>query len=109
MSEMDATAEVHERLGILELTARYADLADHQDWQGLTALFAPTAVFDARAASGGICRGHDEILDFYRQAPVATGHHPTGVHTTFEAPGKARSRLKMLVLFRQALVMVGDD
>jgi hypothetical protein len=100
---MEALEEVQERLAILEFTARYADIADQKDWEALTALFTPTAVFEAEGVYGRTYRGAAEILKFYQEAPVATGHHPTGVNTTFGSEGQARTRLKMLVLFGRAL------
>jgi hypothetical protein len=100
---MEALEELQERLAILEFTARYADFADQKDWEALTALFTPTAVFEAEAVYGQTYRGSEEILKFYQEAPLATGHHPTGVHTSFTADGQARTRLKMLVLFGRAI------
>jgi hypothetical protein len=100
---MEALEQMQERLAILEFTARYADIADQKDWEALTALFTPAAVFEADSVYGRTYQGAEEILKFYQGAPVATGHHPTGVSTSFEPDGRARTRLKMLVLFGRAL------
>ena len=106
---MDAQEELAERIAILELTARYADAADHRDWKAMTEMFTPEAVFEGGSVYGRAWRGHIEILDFYENAPLATGHHPTGVFTSFEAEGRARTRLKMLVLFKSAIFTVDYD
>ncbi len=101
--------EVEERLAILELTARYADCADQKDWSALTSLFLADAVFDAQAVYGATYNGSAEILHFYEHAPLATGHHPTGVYTDFEGDDQARTRIKMLVLFTRAIFTVDYD
>jgi SnoaL-like domain len=106
---MDRLEEAVERLAILELTARYADTADHQDWAALTAFFTPSAVLDGGSVYGRTWTGTAEILDFYEHAPLAIGHHPTGVHTTFDGQDLAHTRLKMLVLFRRAAFTVDYD
>jgi hypothetical protein len=103
---MNAADELTERMAILELTARYADIADHQDWEALTSLFTPTAVFEAESVYGSSYRGTPEILKFYNDAPLATGHHPTGVYTVFDSDDRAQTRLKMLVLFPKTIFTV---
>lgn len=103
---MNADEELRERMAILELTARYADTADHKDWKALTAMYTPDGVFEGSSVYGRAWRGSAEILDFYENAPVATGHHPTGVYTVFESDERAKTRLKMLVLFSRAIFTV---
>jgi ketosteroid isomerase-like protein len=101
--------QVVDRLDIFELTGRYADLADQRDWQALTSLFTPTAVFDAATVYGAVYEGADAIRGFYETAPLAVAHHPTGVFTVLEGPGSARTRIKMLVLFPKVAFTVDYD
>ena len=106
---MDPQQDLAERIAILELTARYADRADHHDWAAMTAMYTPDAVFDGQAVYGRTWSGPDEILDFYQKAPLAVGHHPTGVYTDFTGDTEAKTRLKMLVLFKSVIFTVDYD
>jgi hypothetical protein len=101
--------QVADRLAIFELTGRYADRADQRDWEGITALFTPTGVFDAETVYGAVYEGTDAIRGFYENAPLAVAHHPTGVFTVFEDPATARTRIKMLVLFPKVAFTVDYD
>jgi len=103
---VNADQELGERMAILELTARYADTADHKDWKALTSMYTPNGVFEGGSVYGRAWRGQEEILDFYEHAPLATGHHPTGVYTVFDGDDRALTRLKMLVLFKSAIFTV---
>jgi hypothetical protein len=101
--------ELAERMAIIELIARYADRADHKDWQAMTAMYTDDAVFDGQDVYGRTWTGHEEILDFYEKAPLAVAHHPTGVYSDFSNDSEAKTRLKMLVLFRSAMFTVDYD
>ena len=106
---MTTIEQVADRLAIFELTGRYADRADQRDWEGLTGLFTPTAVFDGGTVYGQVYEGTEAIRGFYESAPLATAHHPTGVFTTFTDEHSARTRIKMLVLFRKVAFTVDYD
>jgi len=61
-----------------EIAARYGDLIDNRDWEGLALVFTPEAVFDATDLGMPLLDG----LDAIRKHMDASLDHPLGHHIT---------------------------
>jgi hypothetical protein len=92
-----------------DLAARYADYIDEKRFDEIVDLFAPDAVFDASAFDGTVRRGHEEIRQFYVDAPTSLGHLVTGVYVANREADVATLRMRMLVVFRRSLSVVGYE
>jgi uncharacterized protein (TIGR02246 family) len=77
---MDAVERLAAIEQIKQLKARYFRCLDTKDWTGFAGVFAPDAVMDMSAETGGhggVCQGPTEIVDLVRGAieAVQTVHH----------------------------------
>ncbi|HEY2107565.1 MAG TPA: nuclear transport factor 2 family protein, partial [Candidatus Binataceae bacterium] len=52
---------VEDRLELHEIAARYGDLIDERDWEGLAAVFTTDAVFDATDLGMPLLNGLEKI------------------------------------------------
>lgn len=75
MPEPIGTAD---RLELHELAARYGDLIDARDWEGLSTVFVADAVFDLSDIKKGELRGLAAIQEHMELEP----HHPLAHHIT---------------------------
>jgi hypothetical protein len=69
---------VQDRLELHEIAARYGDMIDERDWEGLGLVFTPDAVFDATDLGMPLLNS----LDAIRKHMDKTPHHPLGHHIT---------------------------
>ena len=69
---------VEDRLELHEIAARYGDLIDERDWEGLAAVFTDDAVFDATDLGNRLMNG----LEAIRRNMDKTPTHPLGHHIT---------------------------
>jgi ketosteroid isomerase-like protein len=69
---------VEDRLELHEIAARYGDLIDARDWQGLAGVFTTDAVFDATDLGMPLMNGLDKI----RKGMDGSQNHPLGHHIT---------------------------
>lgn len=103
---MDQLDALQAKIDISEMAARYAHAADHPGWDGIYALFAEDAVFDASAVYDRVMSGMPELRDFFENAPDAVAHHPTSQFTQVHEDGTAQSMIKMLVFFHRTVFSV---
>ncbi|MDG4668082.1 nuclear transport factor 2 family protein [Mycobacterium sp. 236(2023)] len=107
MSETERS--LADKIEIQELSARYVELCDQNDWPKVVELFTADGVFDAEAVYGHTYTGPAELLSFYEGAPRAVAHHSTSIYSTFDGPDRASARMKMLVLFKRNISSVDYD
>jgi 3-phenylpropionate/cinnamic acid dioxygenase small subunit len=69
---------IEDRLELHEIAARYGDLIDERDWQGLETVFTADAVFDATDLGMPLLNG----LDAIRKGMDRSTNHPLGHHIT---------------------------
>jgi len=72
---------VEDRMELHEIAARYGDLIDSRDWEGLAAVFTADAVFDATDLGMPLLNGLDAIrkhMDESLDHPL--GHHITNIY-----------------------------
>lgn len=82
-----------DRLELHELAARYGDLIDARDWDGLAGVFAPDGVFDLTDIGAGRLEGLDAIRAHMEQARHPIAHHITNVHVDAGPPVVLSSRV----------------
>jgi hypothetical protein len=70
--------KVEDRLELHEIAARYGDLIDARDWEGLGLVFTTDAVFDATDLGMTLLNG----LDAIRKGMDKSQNHPLGHHIT---------------------------
>lgn len=69
---------VEDRLELHEIAARYGDLIDARDWEGLAAVFTTDAVFDGTDLGMPLLEGLHAIRKYMDDSP----NHPLGHHIT---------------------------
>jgi len=73
-----ANLTVEDRMELHEIAARYGDLIDFRDWEGLAKVFTDDAVFDATDLGMPLLEGLNAIRDHMDKSP----NHPLGHHIT---------------------------
>ena len=76
--------DLADRLELHELPARYGDLIDARDWDGLRRIFVEEATFEV---PGEIMRGLEGIREFMRGARHPRTHLMTNVYVDETADG----------------------
>lgn len=83
-----------DRLALHELAARYGDLIDERDWEGLSEFFTEDAVYDLSGLGTGELHGLDAIRRHVAGTAHPRAHHITNIHVTvIDGQPELRSRI----------------
>ncbi len=76
---------IEDRMELHEIAARYGDLIDARDWEGLAGVFTTDAVFDATDLGMPLLNGLDAIRKGMDRSTVhPLGHHITNIYVESE-------------------------
>lgn len=98
-----------DRLELHELAARYGDLIDARDWDGLESIFVPEASFDLTDIGVGVLQGLEAIkrhMDAEPHHPLS--HHITNIYVDHLEGDTARLRSRVLGMLADGRVASGE-